>query len=252
MKYILKNPTEDQIKSLKKLGLCVFYSESEGIHYVDVPEITEEELPKVDVVDLGLPSGLKWASCNIGASKPCEYGKLFQFGRVDGYAYGDNNHNFYVGEDIPTTTSGKTYAKGAVLGPDDDAANVATNGKLRMPTVDEIDELLANTTNQWCQCTVLGADHTSHNVYGRLFTGSNSNKIFIPATGYFGTNGEFDAIGRYGYVWSSSVYSDDAEDEVLCAYAAYYLYLGSDECPDPIGRGFDLRSAGFPVRGICK
>ena len=48
MKYILKNPTEEQIKSLKKLGLCVFYSESEGIHYVDIPEITEEELPKVE------------------------------------------------------------------------------------------------------------------------------------------------------------------------------------------------------------
>ena len=57
MKYILNNPTEEQIKSLKKLGLCVFTVNLKV--YIKVPEIKEEELPKIDVVDLGLPSGLK-------------------------------------------------------------------------------------------------------------------------------------------------------------------------------------------------
>ena len=240
MKYILKNPTEEQINTLKKLGLCVFYSESEGIHYIEVPEITEEELPKVDVVDLDLPSGLQWASCNIGANRPCESGLLFQFGRVDGYAYGADNHKFSDFE-IPITTSGTVYKEGEVLNTADDAAYAATNGKLRMPTIAEIDELLANTTNQWCQCTVLGDDHTGHTVYGRLFTGSNGNKIFIPAAGYFnGDDSSFYYDGSSGYVWSSSIYSYYDQ--------AYRLYFNSKSCY----RYYYGRHYGFSVRGVCK
>ena len=59
--------------------------------YSNLLEITEDDLPE-GVVDLGL--SVKWASCNIGASSPCESGLLFQFGRVDGYAYGDTNNQF--------------------------------------------------------------------------------------------------------------------------------------------------------------
>ena len=110
MKYILKNPTEEQINALKKLGLCL-YCTPEGIHYVDVPEIKEEELTE-GLVDLGL--SVKWSSYNIGANKPFEYGKLFQFGRADGYYYNDFNHKFYVGEDIPTTTSALTNDSGFI------------------------------------------------------------------------------------------------------------------------------------------
>ena len=124
MKYNLSNSTEEQTNF------------SAGIHYVEIPEISEEDLPK-GIVDLGL--SVKWSSCNIGASNPCESGLLFQFGRVDGYVYGDTNNKFYLGESVPPTTSGKTYTEGEVLDKKDDAAYFATNGKLRMPTVDEID-----------------------------------------------------------------------------------------------------------------
>ena len=251
MKYIIKNPTEEQINALKKLGLCV-YCTPEGIHYVDVPDIQEEELPKVDVVDLGLPSGLKWASCNIGANSPCDSGLLFQWGRVDGYAYGSDCGTSFEAKDglIPTnsnppTESGKTYVEGEVLDPADDAAYVATNGKLRMPTVEEIDELLANTINQWCQCTVLGEDHTSHNVYGRLFTGPNGNKIFIPGAGYFAGNsssgsGKFLGGGSFCCVWSSSVHTDMSD-------TGYGLNFYSSEC----NRSNNNRYNGLSVRGVC-
>lgn len=47
-----------------------------------------------DYVDLGLLSGTKWATCNVGADKPEDDGLLFQFGRTDGYAYGDRNNKF--------------------------------------------------------------------------------------------------------------------------------------------------------------
>ena len=253
-------------------NLKIFYSMEEfeaAKHSMDIPfvvlekgtskviysnfvEITEEELPKVEAVDLGLPSGLKWASCNIGASSPCESGLLFQFGRVDGYKYNDPLHQFRTTEQntadtgssyIPATTSGTVYKVGEVLGTADDAAYVATDGKMRMPTAAEIDELLANTTNQWCQCTVLGEDHTSHNIYGRLFTSKTNTdaKIFIPAAGYFTGNGSFSGTGSGGYVWSSSVHTDNV------LYGSY-LNFSSSNCNR---YNYGSRCSGFSVRGVC-
>ena len=86
-----------------------------------------------EYVDLGLPSGTMWATCNVGATKPEDEGLLFQFGRVDGYKYGDENHQFRTKEQnsqdtdnkyIPLTTSDKTYRKNDVLDLDDDAAHI--------------------------------------------------------------------------------------------------------------------------------
>lgn len=214
--------------------------------YSNLIEINEEDLP-TGVVDLGLPSGLKWASCSIGADKPCDSGLLFQFGRVDGCAYDDANHQF-SSTNPPITTSGKTYGADDVLSPDDDAAYQATNGKLRMPTVTEIDELLSDITNEWCQCKVLGEDHTTHTVYGRLFTSKadESKKIFIPAVGYFdGRNGTFNSAcsdgyeWSAGYVWSASVNSSGAN-------YAYHLCFGSDYCYC----NSNDRSNGYSVRGV--
>ena len=62
-----------------------------------------------EYVDLGLPSKTMWATCNVGATKPEDEGLLFQFGRVDGYKYGDKNHKFRI-ENL-TTASGKLYDK---------------------------------------------------------------------------------------------------------------------------------------------
>ena len=59
-----------------------------------------------EYVDLGLPSKTMWATCNVGADKPEDNGLLFQFGRVDGYKYGDKNHGFATEENY-STTSGK-------------------------------------------------------------------------------------------------------------------------------------------------
>ena len=209
------------------------------INEINVPEISDSDLPK-GVVDLGL--SVKWASCNIGADKPYEYGKLFQWGRVDGYAYGDTNNKFRTKEQnkadtgneaIPVTTSSKTYSKGEILDKEDDAAYVATNGKLRMPTFDEISELITETTSQWCKC---------HFVLGRLFTSKKdeSNKIFIPTAGYF-DNDDFYSKGYNGVVWSSSVNSEHA-NSAYCIdfYLSYFNYYAYSRCN------------GFSVRGVCK
>ena len=110
---------------------------------------------RYDYVDLGLPSGTMWATCNVGADKPEDPGLLFQFGRVDGYKYGDKNNKFRTLEqnkqdtgdkDIPQTASGKTYGSGDILELEDDAAHVNMGGKWRMPTEEQLKEFYDNTT----------------------------------------------------------------------------------------------------------
>ena len=214
----------------------------------ELPGITEDDITSGDYVDLGLPSGLKWATCNLGATKPCEYGLLYQFGRVDGYVYGDTNNQFRTTEQntadtgnefIPVTTSGKTYNAGDVLGIEDDAAYVASNGVMRMPTEAECQELIDNTTSQWVSCSVMGGEHTSHTVMGRLFTSKtdSSKKLFFPAAGYF--IGSFNYASSYGNYWSSSV------DESNSNYGRNLSFNSSND-------GFPNhgRYSGFSVRGV--
>ena len=99
-----------------------------------------------EYVDLGLPSGTMWATCNVGASKPEDEGLLFQFGRVDGYKYGDNNNQFET--DDLTTTSGKIYKENEILDLVDDAVHVNMGGKWMMPTNDQLKELHKNTKHE--------------------------------------------------------------------------------------------------------
>lgn len=182
------------------------------VHYGHKKDV--EEVSYGEYIDLGLESGTKWASCNLGANNPCDGGLLFQFGCVNGYYYGDANHQF-TRQDPPPTASGKVYKKGEVLLPEDDAVYVATNGYAHMPTKEQVQELLSNTTKQWCSCSVLGDGHESHNVEGRLLTSKiNGNKIFIPACGYYNTSFDYrtyTGLNEEGHLWCAST-QDNYED----------------------------------------
>ena len=139
-----------------------------------------------EYVDLGLPSGTMWATCNVCATKPEDDGLLFQFGRVDGYKYGAYNHfrtneqnkQDTRNENIPKTTSGKLYYQNDILDLSDDAAYVNMGGKWRMPTEDEIAELLDNTEATTEPTIKLMG------VKGIMFTSKiNNKKLFIPFAG---------------------------------------------------------------------
>ena len=149
-----------------------------------------------DYVDLGLPSGTLWATCNVGAYSPEEYGDYFAWGETmpkdvynwDTYQYGDGNtFTKYTGSDGLTT-----------LLPEDDAATANWGPDWRMPTKEEWLELYNNTTVTWT---------TQNGVNGRLFTASNGNSLFLPAVGYRFINGFVDA-GSWGYFCSSSLDTD--------------------------------------------
>ena len=185
-----------------------------------------------EYVDLCLPSGTMWATCNVGASKHEDEGLLFQFGRVDGYKYGDINHKFRT--DYKTTTSGKTYKTNEILDLSDDAAHVNMGGKWRMPTKDDLEELLNNTIHEV---------KTINDLKGMLFTSKINNKqLFIPFMQGYWYNGTWYSLDKsYASIWSSRVYGSVND--------AYKLYCGLS------GNAYVnnlRRSCAFSVRGVFK
>ena len=142
-----------------------------------------------EAIDLGLPSGTKWASCNMGATKPEEYGGYYAWGETEEkevydwstYKYYQDGSFVSLGSDI----SGTEY----------DVAHVKWGRKWCMPTLDDIKELLDNCTSEWT---------TFNNVNGRKFTSKiNGNSIFLPAAGSRWGGDPNHPVVR-GYYWSST------------------------------------------------
>ena len=193
-----------------------------------------------EYVDLGLPSGTMWATCNVGATKPEDEGLLFQFGRVDGYKYGDKNHKFRKNTQnlidgssryIPLTTSGKVYKTNELLDLADDAAHIHMGGKWKMPTKYELEELIDNTTHDVV---------TVNGVKGMMFTSIiNSKQLFIPFAGFW-YNGYFNTVRSYACVWSSQV----PASIVSTAYSLCCVL----SCDASFSNYY--RSCAFSVRGV--
>jgi hypothetical protein len=187
-------------------------------------------------VDLGLPTGTLWASCNVGASKPSDSGLYFQWGDTKGYTKDqvgveDGKKAFrwadYKWNDSKGFTKYNTAGESLELA--DDAANANMGGSWHMPTPTQIQELINETTNTWT---------TQDNVNGRLFTSKNGNSIFIPAAGYV-SYGSLYGVGGGADVWSSMLSKDDVGYGQNLYFDSSYIYLSSS------GR-YDGRS----VRGV--
>ncbi len=195
-----------------------------------------------EAVDLGLPSGTLWATCNVGAEKPEEYGNYYAWGEVDPKTYyewsrgGDYKWGVYNDSDTENygmtkynTTDGKT-----VLDLEDDTAHVNWGGDWRMPTKAEMDELCNNCTWTWT------TDYNGTGVAGHIVTSElNGNSIFLPAAGYRSNSSLYNA-GEYGYYWSSSLLA-------ICPDYAYYLFFYSNN----YGCGRYGRYFGVSVRAVC-
>ena len=145
-------------------------------------------------VDLGLPSGLLWATCNIGADAPEDYGEYFAWGETTPKSvYNWGTYQIYDGSNVTRYTGSDGLT---TLLPEDDAAVANWGGGWRMPTIEEWQELVQNTTVTW---------DTINDVNGRLFTASNGNSLFIPAAGYYYAS-TLELSENYGLYWSSSLY----------------------------------------------
>lgn len=212
---------------------------------------------EVEYVDLGLPSGLKWATCNIGAKSPEEYGDYYAWGEIETKKnYTDDTYKFYKTEIVSEggfdiEYSGYTkyipqgeadqydfrgfYDNKKVLDPEDDVAHVKLGGKWRMPTTAEFDELINN-----CQCDWV----TYKGVKGRKFTskktGYTDKWIFLPAAGYR-NGGYLSDVGSDGYYWSSSLTTGLPNH-------ACELYFGTGG----VRTGYDYRYLGLSVRPVSE
>ena len=163
----------------------------------------DDILPEAAWVDLGLPSGLLWAACNVGANFPEEYGDYFAWGETqpketyDQYTYRFYNEEFWLTKynNIPAYggESGFTDTL-TILQPSDDAAT-ANLAHARTPTCAEWEELISNTTSEW---------DTLNGVTGRRLTGPNGNSIFLPAAGFRQLKSPL-SVGRSGIYWTSTL-----------------------------------------------
>ena len=187
-----------------------------------------------EYVDLGL--SVKWATMNVGANSPEEYGDYFAWGETKPKsAYNWSTYTLCKGSYNTMTkycsnSSYGTVDNKSVLDPEDDAAHVNWGGTWRMPTYDELNELKTKCTWTWT---------TQNGVDGRLVTGPNGNSIFLPAAGYRNDSSLSNA-GSYGRYWSSSLYTSSP-------YDAWYVVFNSSDV-----YWYDSnRCNGQSVRAVC-
>ena len=192
-----------------------------------------------EYVDLGL--SVKWATMNVGANAPEECGDYFAWGETESKTdYNWETFKWCNGtRDIMTkycTSSDYGIVDNkTVLDLEDDAAHVNWGGTWRMPTIDEMDELVEKCSWEWT---------TQNGVNGEKVTGPNGNSIFLPAAGFYSGNKlvVLDEIGRY---WSSTLYPYFSENASNLSFNSSGLDWG-------IG-GFGVgRCVGQSVRAVCQ
>ena len=199
----------------------------------DIPQTGNHEY-----VDLGL--SVKWATCNVGASKPEEYGDYFAWGETEPKSFYDWSTYKYCNGSASTLTKYNTVSsRGTVdnktqLELSDDAARANWGGSWRMPTDAELTELREQCTWTWTW---------QNGAWGYIVTskksGYNNKSIFLPAAGCR-FDSSLSSAGSYGNYWSSS----------LSAFIPSYAY-GLDFNSGLVGRNNNYRYYGLSVRPVC-
>ena len=209
------------------------------------------ELAGHGYVDLGLPSGTLWATCNVGADSPQEYGDYFAWGETESkgnydkytykyykyyynYSYFDDEHRHRLTKYCPRYDAeyygyNNFYDDLTTLEPSDDAATVNWGNEWRMPTIEECQELFDNCVHK---------SATYRGIHGRHFTGPNGNSIFLPAAG--GYDGYIlDGENTGGGYWASTL-------SMNCGLGASFQFGSGSYLVD-----CDSRQKCLSVRPVC-
>ena len=185
----------------------------------DTPVLPDTPTTGSRAVDLGL--SVKWASCNVGATSPEEYGGYYAWGETEEksdyswstYKYCNGTYDSMT--KYCTSSSYGTVDNKTTLEPEDDVASVKWGGNWRMPTTEEQQELIDKCTWEWT---------TLNGVNGYRVTGPNGNSIFLPGAGYRDGAGVYE--GSAGNCWSSSLGSSSSNNAYFLAFFSptYYRY----------------------------
>ena len=193
-----------------------------------------EEINNKGVVDLGLPSGTLWAICNLGAEKETDFGLFFQWGDIKGYNP-DEGHDFNWGNykwgGFDNLVKYNNDDGKLVLDNEDDPVFVATSGMLKMPTKEQLQELIDYTNHEWTSID---------GVKGMKFTNKKDDTqyIFIPAAGYC-IDSVHNDVGFWGCLWSVSRKESRADSAWNMSFSSSY-----------ISNDYFLCCNGFSVRGV--
>ncbi|MDE5773615.1 MAG: DUF1566 domain-containing protein, partial [Muribaculaceae bacterium] len=177
-----------------------------------------------EYVDLGLPSGLKWATCNVGASSPTDYGDYFAWGEIK------PKSNYTVSTSITANKSIGDFSGNVNY----DAARANWGGTWRMPSDTEMRELVNKCTWVWT---------SKSGVKGCLVKGPNGNEIFLPATGEFSGESLYNC-GFEGNYWSSTPDHTDYDGDRL-EFDVHFDGLG-------ISVQWSNRPYGYSVRPVSE
>ena len=214
----------------EKSGKCIefFIENLDSISFTKGTAVISGTENGYEYVDLGLPSGLRWATVNVGATNPKYYGNYYAWGEfAPKTTYTWENYTLANGSSTTLTKYNNSSSYGTVdnkttLEAADDAATQIWGGNWRMPTIDEWQELIDNCTWTWT---------TLNGVNGRKVVATNGNSIFLPAAGgrY---NDVLNSAGSYGYYWSSSLrtYSPSSAQCVYFYSGSRYSYFSSRYC----------------------
>ncbi len=202
-----------------------------------------------EFVDLGLPSGIRWATCNVGSTTPEGYGDYFAWGETTPKTtynwstyrycvYNENDENYNGWSSLTKYCNNAGYGNNGftdaltTLEASDDAATANWGASWRMPTHSEMRELYDNCTHEWT---------TQNGVNGRKFTGPNGNSIFLPAAGSR-NDSSLRSAGSSGYYWSSSLGISYPYDARILGFDYSGECYAGDGAPRYFGRS---------VRPVC-
>ena len=201
-------------------------------------ETNESLLPGMETgheyVDLGLPSGALWATCNIGATTDYESGLYFAWGETDSReSFSVQSYPYVESEEIPETGSPQYYFMNigeSISATEYDVAQQNWGGFWRIPTVDEFSELI-----EQCQCEW----KDDKKMTGLQITGPNGNSIFL-LVNFPGNTVEPAVLG--GQYWTGMMSEENGTD---LTYAMSMYFTGSDPRLTP-----DCRFKGKSIRAV--
>lgn len=225
MKYLHFIENHSDIGNIERNWVDVVRCENEDhVHYARINSNGHE------YVDLGLPRGTLWATCNIGATSPEEYGNYYAWGEISDKTVYDWSTYKYGSSESNVTKYNATDGL-AILQKEDDAAHVNWGGDWQIPTIAQFEEMLNN-----CQTSF----RTINNIHCVVFTSTiNNNYIIIPESGRKWQS-SFYYKNEYYFYWCSNVAINSYSDYGYGEFKSNY----------PTQNTFMSRSAGLSIRPV--